>query len=97
MTIECIITYDVNTETREGEKRLRRVARACEGLGVRVQKSVFEFRCSEAQLITLLHRIRNIIEPVDSVRVYRVPRGGLDNTETMGRPDRIRTPGSVIW
>lgn len=97
MTVECIITYDVNTETREGERRLRRVARVCEGLGVRVQKSVFEFRCSEAQLITLLHHIRNIIQPMDSVRVYRVPRGLLDMTETIGRPDRPRTPGSVIW
>ena len=97
MTIECIITYDVNTETREGERRLRRVARACEGLGVRVQKSVFEFRCSETQLIQLLHVIETIVEPIDSIRVYRLPSGLLDKTETIGQPNRHQAPGSVIW
>ena len=97
MTIECIITYDVNTETRAGERRLRRVARACEGLGVRVQKSVFEFRCSEAQLIQLLHVIETIVESIDSIRVYRLPRGLLDKTETIGKQNRPQVSGSVIW
>ena len=39
-----IVCYDVNTETREGRRRLRRVAKVCEGVGQRVQKSVFEFQ-----------------------------------------------------
>ena len=39
-----IVCYDVNTETREGRRRLRRVAKLCEGIGQRVQKSVFESR-----------------------------------------------------
>ena len=37
-----IVCYDVKTETREGRRRLRRVAKVCEGTGQRVQKSVFE-------------------------------------------------------
>ncbi|MFA7523794.1 MAG: CRISPR-associated endonuclease Cas2, partial [Acidithiobacillus sp.] len=37
-----IVTYDVSTETAAGRKRLRRVAKACERVGQRVQKSVFE-------------------------------------------------------
>ena len=37
-----LVTYDVNTETAEGEKRLRRVAKCCVKFGQRVQKSVFE-------------------------------------------------------
>ena len=37
-----LITYDVNTETPSGAKRLRRIAKACENVGQRVQKSVFE-------------------------------------------------------
>ena len=36
-----LVCYDVNTETKAGRRRLRRVARACEGIGQRVQKSVF--------------------------------------------------------
>lgn len=97
MTVEFILTYDVNTETREGERRLRKVAKACEGLGVRVQKSVFEFRCSEAQLVTLIHQVTAIILPVDSIRVYRVPRGLLDSVMLIGRSASHPIPGSVIW
>ena len=40
--MRLLITYDVATRDAAGEKRLRRVARACEDYGVRVQKSVFE-------------------------------------------------------
>ena len=37
-----LVCYDVNTETKAGRRRLRRVAKVCEGTGQRVQKSVFE-------------------------------------------------------
>lgn len=39
-----LVTYDVSTETREGRRRLRRVAKVCLNYGQRVQKSVFECR-----------------------------------------------------
>jgi CRISPR-associated protein Cas2 len=34
-----LVTYDVSTVEKAGQRRLRRVARACEDYGVRVQKS----------------------------------------------------------
>ena len=37
-----VVAYDVSTESKEGQRRLRRVARACQDFGQRVQKSVFE-------------------------------------------------------
>ena len=37
-----LITYDVSTETPEGRKRLRKVAKECVNYGKRVQNSVFE-------------------------------------------------------
>ena len=37
-----LITYDINTETPTGAKRLRKVAKACQNYGQRVQNSVFE-------------------------------------------------------
>ena len=37
-----LITYDVNTETAAGQKRLRKVAKQCQDYGQRVQNSVFE-------------------------------------------------------
>ena len=95
--VECILTYDVNMIDPDGERRLRMVARACEGLGLRVQKSVFEFRCSEAQLVRLLHTLAAIITSTDSVRVYRFPRGVLDAVSLMGKSDDIPIKGTVIW
>ena len=37
-----LVSYDVNTTTVEGRRRLRRIAKACEDWGIRVQNSVFE-------------------------------------------------------
>lgn len=37
-----LITYDVRTDTANGKKRLRKVAKECCNYGQRVQNSVFE-------------------------------------------------------
>ncbi len=68
-----IVCYDVKTETREGRRRLRRVARACEGIGQRVQKSVFECQVTSAQMEELERRlVAEIDQNQDSLRLYRV-------------------------
>lgn len=68
-----IVCYDVNTETREGRRRLRRVARACESRGQRVQKSVFECRLELAEMEALERRLLAIIDPkTDCLRLYRL-------------------------
>ena len=48
-----LITYDVDTTSKDGARRLRSVAKACMNYGQRVQNSVFECEVSEAQLCTL--------------------------------------------
>lgn len=68
-----IVCYDVNTETRAGRRRLRRVAKACEGSGQRVQKSVFECRIDLMQLDDLERRLLNLIDlEQDCLRLYRL-------------------------
>ena len=47
-----VITYDVNTETPGGRKRLRKVAKQCTNYGQRVQNSVFECLLDAAQKAT---------------------------------------------
>lgn len=67
-----LLCYDV--ATADGDRRLREVARVCEGHGVRVQKSVFELRLGEAHMEQLLSELVGIIDPVrDSVRIYAIP------------------------
>ena len=66
-----LITYDVNTETVSGKKRLRKVAKQCENYGRRVQNSVFECILDQAQSVVLKQSLIDIIdENVDSLRFY---------------------------
>lgn len=70
-----LVCYDVNTETREGRRRLRRVAKVCESTGQRVQKSVFECAVDAAQFESLERRLLAEINPdQDCLRLYRVPQ-----------------------
>lgn len=68
-----IVCYDVNTETTAGRRRLRKVAKACEGRGQRVQKSVFECRIDLAGMEELERRLLAIIDTeTDCLRLYRL-------------------------
>lgn len=68
-----IVTYDVSTETREGRRRLRRVAKICEGIGQRVQKSVFECRVNQMQYEDMERRLlAEIDDKKDNLRLYRL-------------------------
>lgn len=66
-----LITYDVETVSENGQKRLRQVAKACKDYGQRVQNSVFECEMTEAQFTLLKSRIEGIIDSnLDSIRFY---------------------------
>lgn len=68
-----IVTYDVSTETREGRRRLRRVAKICESVGQRVQKSVFECQVDLVKFEELERRLlEEINKEEDNLRVYRI-------------------------
>jgi CRISPR-associated protein Cas2 len=68
-----IVTYDVSTETREGRRRLRRVAKVCESMGQRVQKSVFECQVNDMQLEQLERALlAEINDTEDNLRYYRI-------------------------
>ena len=69
-----IVCYDVNTETKAGRRRLRRVAKVCESTGQRVQKSVFECQVNLMQFETLERSLLAAIDPTeDNLRLYRLP------------------------
>lgn len=68
-----IVCYDVATETKPGRRRLRQVARACEAVGQRVQKSVFECRLDQRQYEDLERELLGIINTgEDCLRFYRL-------------------------
>ena len=80
-----LVTYDVNTETLAGQKRLRKVARICVNYGQRVQTSVFECDLEPAQFVELKRRLKNIIDlELDSLRFYLLGKNWENRVETMG-------------
>ncbi|MEU8124442.1 CRISPR-associated endonuclease Cas2 [Spirillospora sp. NPDC049024] len=83
--MELLLTYDVSTITSEGKNRLRRVAKLCEGYGMRVQKSVFEIVCTEPELLLLIDKMQRIIDhDEDSIRIYKVPKGSFRSVRVFG-------------
>jgi len=80
-----IVAYDVNTETKEGRRRLRRMANLCKAFGQRVQLSVFELTVSEAQKERFMTAAEKLIDPkTDSLRVYRLHGDREQRVECLG-------------
>ena len=80
-----LVTYDVNTETAAGRRRLRQVAKSCVNHGQRVQNSVFECEVTEAQYCLLRGRIKDIIDMSrDSVRFYILSKNENRRVEVIG-------------
>jgi CRISPR-associated protein Cas2 len=85
-----VIAYDVNTLTREGRRRLRKVAKLCEGVGQRVQYSVFECQMTEMQLEKVRQRIDKVVVPEeDNLRIYHIRGNREECVETFGRDGYI--------
>ncbi len=92
-----VITYDVNTESIAGRKRLRQVAKICEKYGMRVQNSVFEVEVDAAQLAVLKEElIRRIDIEQDSVRIYRLGNSYEHKIETLGKEPIVQAGSALL-
>ncbi|PZD95911.1 CRISPR-associated endonuclease Cas2 [Paenibacillus sambharensis] len=68
-----LITYDVNTTTPEGRKRLSKVAKKCLAYGQRVQNSVFECVVDATQFKQIKLQLADLIDSeTDSLRFYNL-------------------------
>ncbi|MCX7954684.1 MAG: CRISPR-associated endonuclease Cas2 [Bacteroidales bacterium] len=76
-----ILVYDINTEKKEGQKRLPKVMKLCRQYLHHTQKSVFEGEITEAKLLALKLSLSNLInQKEDYVVIYR-----LDNKNNLKR------------
>ena len=92
-----LVAYDVNTETQEGRRRLRRVARVCVNKGQRVQNSVFECLVDNAQWIVLRRDLLDEIEPEkDSLRFYFLGNNWRTRIEHVGAKPSYDPEGPLI-
>lgn len=93
-----LVTYDVNTQDKEGRKRLRRVAKQCLNYGVRVQASVFECVVNAAQYRTLRKLLTDEINPEkDSLRFYNLGSGKRSNAEHIGAKSSLDVEDTLIF
>lgn len=80
-----VLTYDIDTTTTDGARRLQHMAKACEARGTRVQDSVYEMLLDPRQLEDLKREIAEIMKPAyDSVRIYRLGKNYLSRIELLG-------------
>lgn len=92
-----LITYDVQTETTAGQKRLRKVARLCQDHGQRVQNSVFECVLTEVQLTELKNKLLHVMDTqTDSIRIYFLNRNENRRIITLGKDESIDVEGTLI-
>ena len=92
-----ILTYDVETATASGAKRLRNVAKLCQKYGIRVQNSVFEIEVNAAQLVELKSKLNSIIDQEqDSIRIYRMGNSWQNKIEVLGKAPIIQAGSEII-
>jgi len=92
-----LVTYDVSTVDAAGRRRLRRVARACQNRGQRVQCSVFECEVDPAQWAALRGELVELIDPGrDSLRFYFLGSGKRHRVEHVGAKPTLDLDGPLI-
>ncbi len=92
-----LVTYDVETQSPGGTKRLRRVAKACERWGQRVQWSVFEMDVTPADWTELRDRLEREIDPArDSLRFYFLGSNWKRRVEHVGAKPNLDLTGPLI-
>ncbi|MEW6426877.1 MAG: CRISPR-associated endonuclease Cas2 [Thermodesulfobacteriota bacterium] len=92
-----LVSYDVVTITPGGQRRLRRVAKACKDHGQRVQFSVFECIVDPAQWAKFRQQLLDIIDPEeDNLRFYFLGSNWRNRVEHIGAKPSFDQEGPLI-
>ena len=92
-----VIAYDVNTESSEGKKRLRKVSKACQNHGQRVQNSLFECSVDYGTFLMLKKTLEKIIDKEkDSLRYYNLGNKWDEKVEHIGAKPGYNPDGPLI-
>ena len=92
-----LVTYDVNTESKDGQRRLYKVARLCKDYGQRVQNSVFECILTEVQLAQLKSKLLSAMDTVhDSIRIYFLNKNENRRIIALGADRSVDVEGTLI-
>ena len=93
-----LVAYDVRTDSEGGARRLRRIARACQDYGQRVQYSVFECEVDPAQWVSLRERlIKEMDARQDSLRFYMLGANWRRRVEHIGAKPSTDYDSALIF
>ena len=92
-----LVTYDISTSDPKGQKRLRRIAKACENIGQRVQNSVFEIKADAGQWTMYKAMLLEIADlSQDSLRFYNLGNNWERRVEHHGTKASYNIDGPLI-
>ena len=98
--MQVLITYDVKTSSKKGNRRLRQVAKICTNYGQRVQNSVFELNIYPSDLVKIKSQLKKVIDlEEDSIRIYNLGKNWERRVESLGK-DETYDPEKdllIIW
>lgn len=86
--MQVLITYDVKTSSKTGNKGLRQVAKICTNYGQRVQNSVFELNIYPSDLVKIKSQLKKVIDlEEDSIRIYNLGKNWERRVESLGKDE----------
>ncbi len=92
-----LVSYDVSTVDKAGRTRLRKVAKACQNYGQRVQNSVFEVDVDYGIFLKLKDTLTKLIDPTqDSLRIYYLGNNWKNRVEHIGAKETYDPEGALI-
>jgi CRISPR-associated protein Cas2 len=92
-----LVTYDVDTISESGQKRLRQVAKICKDYGIRVQNSVFECDVTETQYVRLKAALSDAMDnQLDSIRFYHLNKNDNRRVVTLGKMTSYNINDTII-
>lgn len=92
-----LVTYDINTEDPDGQRRLRQVAKQCVNYGHRVQNSVFECILDASQYVMLKDKLCQLINhEKDSLRFYNLGNNHKAKVEHIGIKPSLELEGILM-
>jgi CRISPR-associated protein Cas2 len=92
-----LVTYDMGTQTEDGKRRLRQIAKLCQNHGQRVQFSVFECLLEPALWVEFRAKLLATIDPsIDSLRFYFLGANWQGRVEHAGAKPAYNPEGPLI-
>ncbi len=82
---DLLVSYDIETTTRAGQRRMRKICKLCKNYGQRVQYSIYACTVNRAQFEQLEAALLDVLDPnLDSLHLYTLPGGRNQCVRTYG-------------